>query len=474
VNPSEILIADDHVELAENLGEILRETLPGPVSCRIVPTVAGATAAATPSLDLALVDLHLPDGSGTSLIEPLRSRAPFAQVVVITGDATVESAIAAIGHGAFGYVLKPFKSADLLETVKRALDRARLLREHENLRSALERSEQRHRAVIEGGPAFVLALDRQGRIVIWNRRLEEVTGRSRNEMLGQPGRALLGDGKRELRLATANGEDRRVRWQLADLPSAPDEGLVTLAIGIDVTGEREALRRAMRAERLAAVGTLAAGLAHEVRNPLNSASLQLQVLKRRLARGKSSAETLGTVVELVDAEIRRLDHLVSDFLAFARPAPMELRRIELNGLVSAVGELVRPECTTAGVELVVDADRDIGAVQGDDPRLRQVLLNVIRNGVEAVGDRGTVTVQTQPADDHGDVAIVIEDDGPGFPEDAPIFDAFYTTKEQGTGLGLSIVHRIVSEHGGSISVESRPGRTRFSIRLPQSTPTGQP
>jgi signal transduction histidine kinase len=469
---SSALIIDDHAELTDNLVEILSAAFPGQLECTVARSASEGLGLAETDLDLALVDLHLPDGDGSSLIGPLQERAPHAQVVVITGDATIESAIGAMERGAFGYVLKPFKAHDLVETASRALERARLLRDHELLRVELARSEERHRSVIESVPALVLALDRSGRILVWNRRLEDTTGRRREEMIGRPGRALIGSGGVDLRLPTASGGHRLVRWQLSEVAARSAEDPVTFAVGIDVTEEREAQRRAMRAERLAAVGTLAAGLAHEVRNPLNSASLQLQVLKRRIQRGETTPEALSAVVDVVDSEIRRLDHLVNDFLAFARPTPLDLRPTDLNRLVAAVVDLLRPECAAAAVEVELSLDPRVGTVLADQDRLRQVLLNVIRNALEAVVSHGMVCVRTLPADPRGEVTIVIEDDGPGFPEDAPIFDAFYTTKEQGTGLGLSIVHRIVTEHGGSIGVESRPGLTRFSIRLPQ--PASEP
>jgi signal transduction histidine kinase len=460
------LIVDDNVELSENLVEILTDAFEGELEAKALRTAAEVLAWDLGDLDIALVDLHLPDAEGISLVEPLSKRAPHAQVVVITGDATVESAIAAMDHGAFGYVIKPFKPHDLVETARRAVERAGLLRAHAALQSELERSEERHRGVIESVPALVLALDSQDRIVIWNRRLEDLAGYPRDQMLGRPGRDLIGGEGGDRRLTTRHGRQLLVRWQLSQVPARSDPEPVTFAVGIDVTEEREAQRRAMRAERLAAVGTLAAGLAHEVRNPLNSASLQLQVLSRRLARGETARETLAEVVELVHSEIRRLDHLVSDFLAFARPNPMNLEPTPLGAIVNRVASLLRPECEVLGVSLDVDVASGLGLVQADEERMVQVLLNVVRNAIEATGPGGHLAIRTASADDRGDLTVTIEDDGPGFPEDAPIFDAFYTTKEQGTGLGLSIVHRIVAEHGGTILVESRPGATSFTLRLP--------
>jgi nitrogen fixation/metabolism regulation signal transduction histidine kinase len=218
-------------------------------------------------------------------------------------------------------VLKPFRPTDLVLTAQQALAQVNLAREGDVLRHELEQSERRHREVVEAVPAFVVALDAEGRIQLWNRRLEEVTGYSRDEMLGRPGIELVGEGARKLPLK--GGGHRLVRWQRAALTSA-DGKPVTYAMGVDVTDERDMLRRTLRAERLAAVGTLAAGLAHEVRNPLNSATLQLQVLRRRIDRGSTDPAQLLPIVEIVHDEIRRLDRLVSDFLSFAQPRPLRL------------------------------------------------------------------------------------------------------------------------------------------------------
>jgi len=314
--------------------------------------------------------------------------------------------------------------------------------------------------VAEAVPAFVLALDETGSIQLWNRALEEATGFSRAEMLGQPGRHLLAEaGDRKLPKKT--GTPRIARWR-----SQPGRNGLTYAMGVDVTSELEMHRRTLRAERLAAVGTLATGLAHEVRNPLNSATLQLQVLKRRIERSGRDDGSFLPVCEVVLDEIRRLDRLVNDFLAFARPRPLELSPVDLNDLVQSVATLVRPEAESADIKLNCQFAADAGFVSAEAERLKQVLINLLRNALEAMGNQGSLHVATYSPDAEGFVQVEVADTGPGFPDDAPIFDAFYTTKAAGTGLGLAIVHRIVGDHGGSISVSSEPGNTRFTIRLP--------
>jgi signal transduction histidine kinase len=311
-------------------------------------------------------------------------------------------------------------------------------------------------------PAFVLALDADGKIAIWNRQLERVTGYARGERIGTDGRGLVGTDERARDLPTKGGGPRKVRWSRAEV-TAPDGAPMTYAVGIDVSDEDEMLRRVLRAERLAAVGTMAAGLAHEVRNPLNSASLQLAVLERRLGRGEGPDATR-PIVHVIKGEIDRLERLVHDFLAFAKPSPLEPRSVDVAALFGTVANLIAPEAEAAGVKVAIEGATS-RPVAGDPERLRQVLINLTRNALEAMQGRGghlTLRVRdVAPA-----VTIEVEDDGPGFDESLPVFDAFFTTKDQGTGLGLSLVHRIVSDHGGTIKVESRPGRTCFSLALP--------
>jgi signal transduction histidine kinase len=457
-----VLIVDDDEALAENVAEILE-------SVGVQTTVArdrksALATAQRHDFDVALIDVRLPDGDGMSLLDPLRALSPFTQLVLVTGNATLEGAIAAVRGDAFAYVLKPVSPPDLLDTVRRALDQAGLYRERERLRVDLEHSEERHRELVESVPAFVLALDEHGRIVTWNRQLEQVTGFGRDEMLGTDGARLVGADDRPCDLPLKAGGARKVRWKRADVSGAHGAPMV-YAVGTDVTDEQEMLRRLLRAERLAAVGTLAAGLAHEVRNPLNSASLQLAVLERRLERGET-AERITQIARVIKGEIDRLDHLVRDFLAFSKPAPFDPRPVDIPGLLVAVAELIGPEAEGAGVAVTVEAPAALPPVAGDAERLHQVLLNLTRNSFEAMHGGGGHIVLRARAGKGGTLEMDIEDDGPGFAEDLPVFDAFFTTKDHGTGLGLSLVHRIVTDHAGTIRVESRPGRTCFTIALP--------
>jgi signal transduction histidine kinase len=312
--------------------------------------------------------------------------------------------------------------------------------------------------VLDALGALILALDGQGKIAFWNRRLEEVTGYRRQEMLGRPGESLVAGGSP---LPLKEGGERLVRWQLS---AAPAGGGWSYAVGTDITEAQEQLAHAMRADRLAAVGTLAAGLAHEVRNPLNAALLQLTVLRRRLERPDARPDSLQPVAGLVEHELQRLGRLVDDFIAFAQPRPLDLRRTDVTSLCRTIAASLAPDAGAAHVQLHLDLPDDVPTLEADPERLQHVLLNLARNALEAMPAGGTLTLRVRPGQHSVDIDVA--DTGPGFPQDAPIFDAFFTTKTSGTGLGLSIVHRIVTDHEGTVRVRSRPGDTCFTVSLP--------
>lgn len=255
-------------------------------------------------------------------------------------------------------------------------------------------------------------------------------------------------------------------------PCPPDELLLTVDRAMRqvhlLRERRELARRAQTAEKLAAVGTLTAGLSHEIRNPLNAAGLQLSVLERRIRKlaAPETVEPLLQPLALVRDEIRRLDHILEDFLQFARPREIEARSVEMGRLLGSVLDLLQGDAERRGVNLV-RPDGAIPDVGGDEGRLRQVFMNLFLNAMEAAGRGGTVRVATATVS--GMLWLSIEDSGPGVAQELRerIFEPFFTTKQTGSGLGLAIVHAIVTQHGGSINLEtSELGGARFVIRLP--------
>jgi signal transduction histidine kinase len=229
---------------------------------------------------------------------------------------------------------------------------------------------------------------------------------------------------------------------------------------------KNAQARIIHNEKMAVLGTFASGLAHEVRNPLNSISLQLSVLERRIARCEAGlAGQMAEVVDVIREEIRRLEVLVEDFLLFSRTDRIQYRPARLEDIVGEVVHLMGPEAAASAVSVRQEADGAVPRMRMDAEKMKQVVINLVRNAVEAMPEGGTVEVRTGMAG--GRARIVVTDDGPGLPRDVDVFQLFVTTKPKGTGLGLSIVQQIVLQHGGEIDAGRGPeGGARFTIALP--------
>ncbi|MDF1564925.1 MAG: ATP-binding protein [Deltaproteobacteria bacterium] len=220
----------------------------------------------------------------------------------------------------------------------------------------------------------------------------------------------------------------------------------------DLTSLRVMERKVRRSERLAALGSLAAGLAHELRNPLASMSGSIELLQAEApAEGEEA-----TLMAIVLREIERLETLVADFLSFARPRPPDLRAVEITPLLEEVLLLMRHDPRVEEGKLELQAEAGLG-VMADPEQLRQVVANLVLNAVQAkVG--GAVVVRALAKEDQ--IVLEVVDEGPGMDAETldHIFEPFFTTKQGGTGLGLALVHSIVEAHGGEIGVESSPGK----------------
>lgn len=485
---SRALVVDDNADLAANVAELL-ETL------GLEVTIAGDSdtamvEASSGDLDLALVDLRLPRGaSGVQLIPALRNLSPNLEIVIVTGNATVDSAAAAVREGVFAYVQKPFDPDDLLAIAKRALDQARLRRESRRLAAELAQSEALHRSLVATVDAAILLVDRDGVVRFANRFAAErsSTGPERplegqlfvsafcpQNLVTRVSRALeeTRTGKSVTGIEIESGDEttptRSMRWSFSPV-QGPLPGRC-LAVGIDVTEMRELQRRAVETEAMAAVGALTTGLAHEIRNPLNAASLQLELLLRSARRvtDEGLRERIEERVGIVRGEMGRLERMLNEFLSLARPRGLDLSTQDLASLVDDVVELQSPLAEQIGVELSTRVEPGRHLVRMDAARIKQVLLNLVTNAFDALRPQGGGHVTIEAVDlPEGFVEVRVRDDGPGIGlSQNEVFRPFVTTKEGGTGLGLSIVRTIVEGHGGQVSLgpnEPRGALAAFTI-----------
>jgi signal transduction histidine kinase len=239
--------------------------------------------------------------------------------------------------------------------------------------------------------------------------------------------------------------------------------------------------------KLVALGRLMAGVAHEVKNPLNAMTIHLELLKGKVARlaehpvaagvgaarGTDSGPRPADVIKHVDiiaSEIQRLDQVLNGFLRFARPDELRLQPVQLALIVSDVVTTVTPEATQMAVAIKQECPRDLPDVNADPAMLRQALLNLALNACQAMQGGGTLRIACRPASGRR-VEIDVEDTGVGIPPEnlQKIFDLYFTTKEKGSGIGLSMVYRIVQLHDGEVEVQSTPGLgTRFRLVFPQA------
>jgi signal transduction histidine kinase len=215
------------------------------------------------------------------------------------------------------------------------------------------------------------------------------------------------------------------------------------------------------------VGTFASGLAHEVRNPLNSINLQLSILERRLGRMEPAATAgLRELTGVIREEINRLDGLVGDFLQFSRTNRVQHEPRDLDAVIDEVVRLLRPQARASQVALRRQRVGDsLPQLRIDVERMKQVVLNLLQNAIEAMPQGGVVTIESGLVE--GRARFVVRDQGPGLPPDLDVFQLFVTTKAKGTGLGLSIAQQVVLEHGGEIAAADQPGGgAAFVVSLP--------
>jgi hypothetical protein len=367
-------------------------------------------------------------------------------------------------------------------------------------------------AVLDAAPDGVIIVDARGTILLANRQAHVLFGYGAAELVGQSVDALLPTALRGGHAAHRDAYVRAPRTRLIGIgldllarrkdgtefpveislsPMATPEGVVVIASVRDITerkrieadlralnedlahqreeAERAALAlAARRAEKLAALGTLAAGLAHELNNPIGIMSSRIEVM---LMEGETLPEHAREDLEVLHRQTQRVARITQGLLTFARTSTGEREPVDLNHVVRETLLLAESQITKSGIKVTAELSPDLPAILGDADTLQQVMLNLVTNARDAVDAGGEIRIVTARRD--GMIELVVADTGRGIaPEDlARIFDPFFTTKSTGTGLGLSLTHGIVREHGGTIDVESAPGRgTRFVLAFPALVP----
>jgi PAS domain S-box-containing protein len=479
--PVHVLVVDDDADTRANLCDILE------MDGHLVET-AGSVAETLKGRDWSrlaavILDRRLPDGTAEDLLPRLRRLAPGAAVLIVTGYADLQGAIAALRQGAADYIVKPV-NADAL--------RASLLRiaDHRRLMQAKERSEAAFRTLVDAAPCLIVILRSDGRVAYLNRFATEMTGRTTAEVLGQDfGATFLQD---EYRRAMADSiqrdlsgspvrdfesavvcKDGSLRWVIWNAERLPDyDGApAILKVGQDITERKQVQERRLQAERLAAIGEMMTGLAHESGNALARSQACLEMLELEV---QDRSEALDLVSRIQKAQ-NHLQQLYEEVRNYAAPLALERE----PGNVAAVWRQAWHNLAVRRQDRKARLSEECAGVNlqcGIDPfRLEQVFRNILDNALAACRDPVEICIHCTEVTFAGKPAlrIAVRDNGPGLSaqQRQRIFEPFFTTKTKGTGLGMAIANRIVEAHGGQIAVGAgaRPG-AEILITLPRDIP----
>jgi PAS domain S-box-containing protein len=355
-------------------------------------------------------------------------------------------------------------------------------------RKTLEQVKSLARSILYSLPTGVLTIDRRGSVTAVNPFAEKILKVPAGEILGKPFMAIFPeqDPIRDI-LQSAFERGNHVKDQDIAYPVGCSESPATVRLSTselkdidqasagvvmllqDISELIRLEQQLRRSDKLSALHTLSAGVAHEIRNPLSALDLNLHLLDQEI-RGRNSSKEVEHYLRVLDAEIERLKGILDNFTRFTKPSAIRLQEVRLCEVLGQLSHLLEFEAKEKGIRLISRFPENPIQIMGDGTQLSQAFLNILINAIQAIPREGTVTVEVRMAG--GDISfaeILIHDTGAGIPasEIPRLFEPFYTTKKEGSGLGLPIAHRIIEDHHGTIQVHSTVGvGTTVLIRLP--------
>lgn len=332
--------------------------------------------------------------------------------------------------------------------------------------------------VVSHLPVGLIATDAQGRIAFFNAAAEKITTVAQNKALGKTPRHVLPGGVSELNRLLVQGQSVREREMVCDFGPTRSVPVSVSATRIvneldrlvghvlilrDLGEVRRLQEEIRRKEKLAALGGMAAGVAHEIRNPLSSIKGMATYLAAKPGSDREDRNAARVMVQEVD----RLNRVISELLEFARPSDIKVQPVDLPELVRHSLKLIRQDAETKNIQIRLNLRTPECKVCIDPDRISQCILNLYLNAIEAMPEGGTLAVDCSGDENH-QIILSVTDTGAGIADEnlAEIFNPYFTTKSTGTGLGLAIVHKIVEGHRGRVTVKTTPGETTFTLYLP--------
>jgi PAS domain S-box-containing protein len=363
---------------------------------------------------------------------------------------------------------------------------------YDSTRRTLEEVKGLARNILQSIPTGVLTLNRAGVITAVNPMAEAVLKRSTGDLLGHSYESVFAEGdtirgaldealksqqylrQKDLSYESRDGAHHTIRVGTAELTGDDGQPAGVILQAQDVTEWLLLEQRVRVAEKLAALHTLSAGVAHELRNPLSAMDLNLQLLDDTLKEQGEQAEEVAHYLQVLNAECRRLSVILDNFMRFARPTSMGLHEVDVKAVIAHIMALMQFEAEERKIQFEERVEEALPTVFGDETQISQVLINIVVNAFHAMPDGGrcSIVAQERRNADHRWVEVVVSDTGVGIKKEdlSHLFEPFYSTKAGGTGLGLAIAYRIMQDHGGTIRVSSVPGNgTTVMMQLPVAT-----
>lgn len=499
-NSADILIVDDEPVVCDTLKGLL---------CfqghRVATRSEGAKALddiRSSDFDLVFLDINLPDMDGFQILSEIRRYSAETLVIMITGDATIETAVEALKSGAYGYLRKPIRIEDLTKTVKNALDHRELDRARRRSETALRESEERFRALVENS-LIGICIIQNNKIIYQNPEQEKIYRSFANVTPDTLVNFVHGDDVEKVTACyrrLTEGKEKTVEADFRIYPSGNDktssdfrwlhcraslftyQGEDAILINLmDITRSQE-LEHFLRVKsKMISLGRVAAGIAHEIRNPLTGINSYLFTLEDLLGADEFQDEDIGMmrqIVKQVQGASNKIESVIRRVLDFSRPGAPTMSLINMNRPMQDAINLSAASLRKKGIEVDIDLAPDLPQCYGDANLIEQVVLNLIDNAVKAMGKKdGEKRLELRSYSAGQNIYLSVSDTGSGVPIGIreKIFDPFFTTESDGSGIGLAISLRILNDHRGAITVEgNQKGGAKFTIELPIDKRTQTP
>jgi PAS domain S-box-containing protein len=448
----------------------------------------------SPAFDVVLLDLNLPDMNGFKVMGYLSKHAPETLVVIMTGYASLESATEALRCGAYDYLTKPFAREELVKTLQNAMTHKQVKSAHQQAQQALEESELCFRNLVENILSGVLIIRGQ-ELLYQNAVQKELFGPITEVVLSCDYKHIHPEDIEKLKDISKQFLDGKIAKAEIDFRFNPssdpkDSGMLNWVLSrasrisyrgedavlintVDVSRLKELERLVTIKNKMHSLGRAAAGVAHEIRNPLTGVNSYLFSLRNLIDSGLSSESDIQQakkITEQIQSASDKIENVIKRVMDFAKPGVSQMAPIDINRTLRDAVSLSEGTIRKQEIQLEINLDVAIPECYADKNLIGQVVLNLLNNAVHALESCDAPRqLRLSSSQKNGRVLIQVSDSGPGISGSLreKIFDPFFTTKDDGVGIGLNIVQRIVADHHGAIEVSSSEwGGAQFTVDLP--------